>query len=453
MKNVDELRVAHVGRLMLKYFIPAFIGVFVNALYNIVDRIFIGQGVGAEALSGISVIFPVMLIMMGFGMLIGIGTSVYVSINLGKKDMERAEQTLGTSFILMIVASVLIMVVTYSLKVPILRSFGSTKETFQYANDYLDIILGGVAFMVIGFSLNNVIRSEGNARVAMVSMLLSSVTNIILDLIFIFGLDMGVKGAAYATVISMFVLMLWVLYHFIKSKRAVVRMRVRHLKINWGITLEILAIGMAPFSMQIAGSFVQGLLNKKLIDFGGDLAVGAMGIINSVLTLVIMAIVALNMASQPIIGFNYGAKSVQRIKDTLKITLIAATLIAIVSYVLIEAFPGYIIMVFNNDSEVLYNIATRGLRLVILALPVVGFQVVASNFFQAIGKAGLSMFATVFRQVIMLIPLIYILPRFFDIDGIWISYPVADIMSAIVVGFILFREWKRLPLIVENSDE
>ncbi len=452
MKNIDELREAHVGRLMLKYFIPAFIGVFVNALYNIVDRIFIGQGVGAEALSGISVIFPVMLIMMGFGMLIGIGTSVYVSINLGKKDMERAEQTLGTSFILMIVASVLIMVVTYSLKVPILRSFGSTEETFQYANDYLDIILAGVAFMVIGFSLNNVIRSEGNARVAMVSMLLSSITNIILDPIFIFVLDMGVKGAAYATVISMFVLMLWVLYHFIKSKRAVVRMRLKYLTINWGITLEILAIGMAPFSMQIAGSFVQGLLNKKLIDFGGDLAVGAMGIINSVLTLVIMAIVALNMASQPIIGFNYGAKSVQRIKDTLKITLIAATLIAVVSYALIEAFPGYIIVVFNNDSEVLYNIATRGLRLVILALPLVGFQVVASNFFQAIGKAGLSMFATVFRQVIMLIPLIYILPGFFDIDGIWISYPVADTMSAIVVGFILYREWKRLPLIIDAND-
>ncbi|WP_319503421.1 MATE family efflux transporter [uncultured Draconibacterium sp.] len=453
MNNVDELQEAHVGRLMLKYFIPAFIGVFVNALYNIVDRIFIGQGVGAEALSGISVIFPVMLIMMGFGMLIGIGTSVYVSINLGKKDMERAEQTLGTSFLLMILASVLIMVVTYSLKVPILRSFGSTDETFQYANDYLDIVLGGVAFMVIGFSLNNVIRSEGNARVAMVSMLISSATNIILDPIFIFGLDMGVKGAAYATVISMFVLMLWVLYHFIKSKRAVIRLRMQHLKINWGITLEILAIGMAPFSMQIAGSFVQGLLNKKLIDFGGDLAVGAMGIINSVLTLVIMAIVALNMASQPIIGFNYGAKSVQRIKDTLKITLIAATLIAIVSYALIEAFPGYIIRIFNNDNEVLYNIAIRGLRLVILALPIVGFQVVASNFFQAIGKAGLSMFATVFRQVIMLIPLIFILPGFFGIDGIWISYPVADTMSAMVVGFILYREWKRLPLIIENSDE
>ncbi|WP_297090297.1 MATE family efflux transporter [uncultured Draconibacterium sp.] len=451
MKNIEELREANVGRLMLKYFIPAFIGVFVNALYNIVDRIFIGQGVGAEALSGISVIFPIMLIMMGFGMLIGIGASVYVSINLGKKNMERAEQTLGTSLLLMILVSIIIMIVTYALKVPILRSFGSTEETFQYANDYLNIILAGVAFMVIGFSLNNVIRSEGNARVAMVSMLISSVTNIILDPIFIFVFDMGVKGAAYATVISMFVLMLWVLYHFTKSKRAVVRLQLKYLNIKWDIVLEILAIGMAPFSMQIAGSFVQGLLNKKLIDFGGDLAVGAMGIINSVLTLVIMAIVALNMASQPIIGFNYGAKSVKRIKDTLRISLIAATLIAIVSYALLEAFPGAIIKVFNNDSQVLYEIAVRGLRLVVLALPLVGFQVVASNFFQAIGKAGLSMFATIFRQVIGLIPLLYILPQFWAIDGIWLSYPLADTMSAIVVGFLLVREWKKLPLLVQNN--
>ena len=452
MKNIDELREANVGRLMLKYFIPAFIGVFVNALYNIVDRNFIGQGVGAEALSGISVIFPVMLIMMGFGMLIGIGTGVYVSINMGKKKMERAEQTLGTGFALMIVVSIIIMIVTYALKVPILRSFGSTEETFQYANDYLDIILGGVAFMVIGFSLNNVIRSEGNAKVAMTSMILSSVTNIILDPIFIFGLDMGVKGAAYATVISMFVLMIWVLYHFIKSKKAVVRLRRKNITIKWDILLEILAIGMAPFSMQIAGSFVQGLLNKKLIDFGGDLAVGAMGIINSVMTLVIMAIVALNMASQPIIGFNYGAKSVDRIKDTLKITLISASVIAIVSFGLLEAFPGYIVKVFNSDSQVLYDISVRGLRLVILALPIVGFQVVASNFFQAIGKAGLSMFATLFRQVIGLIPLLYILPGFLGIDGIWLSYPVADTMSAMVVGFMLYREWRRLPLIIENNE-
>jgi putative MATE family efflux protein len=435
---------------MLKYFIPAFVGVFVNALYNIVDRIFIGQGVGAEALSGISVIFPVMLIMMGFGMLIGIGTGVYVSINLGKKDTERAEKTLGTGFMLMILVSIIIMVVTYALKVPILRSFGSTDETFQYANDYLDIILGGVSFMVIGFSLNNVIRSEGNARIAMISMILSSVINIILDPIFIFVLDMGVRGAAYATIISMFVLMIWVLAHF-RSNRSVIKLRAGYIRINRGIMFEILAIGMAPFSMQIANSFVQGLLNKKLIEFGSDLAVGAMGIINSVLTLVIMAIVALNMASQPIIGFNYGAKSVERIKDALRISLIAASLIAVIAFTFIEAIPGVIVKVFNKDSETLYNIAVRGLRLVILALPIVGFQVVASNFFQAVGKARLAMFATLFRQVIGLIPLLLILPEFWGIDGIWLSYPLADSLSAIAVGYLLYREWTRLPLISQKS--
>ena len=436
---------------MLKYFVPAFIGVFVNALYNIVDRIFIGQGVGAEALSGISVIFPVMLIMMGFGMLIGIGTGVYVSINLGKNNLERAEKTLGTGFALMLVVSVIIMIVTYLLKVPILRSFGSTEETFRYANEYLNIILAGVVFMVVGFSLNNVIRSEGNARIAMVSMILSSVSNIILDAVFILWLDMGVKGAAYATIISMFILMVWVLAHF-RGKRSVIKLKKKNIRINIGILMEIIAIGMAPFSMQIANSFVQGLLNKKLIEFGGDLAVGAMGIINSVVTMFIMAIVAINMASQPIIGFNYGAKSVSRVKEALRISLISASSIAVGGFAFVLAFPGLIVKLFNNDSEVLFQIAEKGLRLVFIAFPIVGFQVVASHFFQSVGKAKLAMFATLFRQVIGLIPLLYILPEFWGIEGIWLAYPLADTMSATVVLFLLIREWKRLPLLKDSSE-
>lgn len=444
MRNIDELRDASIGRLMLKYFVPAFVGVFVNALYNIVDRIFIGQGVGAEALSGVSVIFPVMLIMMGFGMLIGIGTGVYVSINMGKKDMKRAEQTLGTGFALMVLVSILIMVVTYLLKVPILRSFGSTEETFQYANDYLNIILIGVLFQVVGFSLNNVIRSEGNARIAMYSMILSAGTNLVLDPIFIFWLDMGVKGAAWATVISMFVLMIWVVAHF-RGSRSVIKLRKRNIRIDWGILQEIVAIGMAPFAMQIANSLVQGLLNKKLIDYGGDLAVGAMGIVNSVVSLVIMAIVAINMASQPIIGFNYGAKSVPRVKEALRFSLIAATIIAVAAFAFIEAIPGVLVRLFNSDSKELYDISVHGLRLVILALPVVGFQVVASHFFQAVGKAKLAMFATLFRQVIGLIPLLFILPGFWGISGIWLAYPIADTMSALAVSVLLVREWKRLP--------
>ena len=335
---------------MLKYFVPAFIGVFVNALYNIVDRIFIGQGVGAEALSGISVVFPVMLIMMGFGMLIGIGAGVLVSINLGRRDHQRAEHTLGTSFVLMILVSALIMVIGFVIKKPMLQSFGATDETFGYANDYLNIILLGVVFQVVGFSLNNIIRSEGSVKTAMYSMLISAGTNLILDPIFIFGLGMGVKGAAWATVISMFVLCVWVIAHF-RSSRSVIKLRREQMVVDWQITKEIIAIGMAPFAMQIAGSFVQGLLNKRLIDFGGDLAVGAMGIINSVATMVIMTIVAINMASQPIIGFNFGAKDGKRVKDTLRYSLIAATIIAVSAFTLIEAMPGALVTLFNRDSQ------------------------------------------------------------------------------------------------------
>ncbi len=367
-----------------------------------------------------------------------------------KRISSAAEQTLGTGFALMLVVSLIVMAVIFLLKEPILRSFGSTEETFQYANDYLNIIIGGMPFMIIGFSLNNVIRSEGNARIAMISMILSSVTNVFLDAIFIYVFDWGVKGAAYATIISMFVLMIWVLIHF-RSKRSVIKLKGSKIRIKWDILSEIVAIGMAPFSMQIASSFVQGLLNKKLIIYGSDLAVGAMGIINSVLTLVIMAIVAVNMASQPIIGFNFGAKSVKRVKDALRISVIAATAIAIGAFVLIEAMPGIIVKLFNNDSEKLYGLAVNGLHLVLLALPIVGFQVVASNFFQSVGKAKLAMFATLFRQVIALIPLLFILPGFLGINGIWIAFPLSDTISAIAVAWILVREWKRLPEIKVQS--
>lgn len=451
MKNIEELSEKNIGRLMLKYFIPAFVGVFVNALYNIVDRIFIGQGVGAEALSGISVVFPIMLIMMGFGMLIGIGTGVLVSINLGRKDSKRAERILGTGFALMIVVSLLISAIIFIVKEPILKSFGATAETYRYANDYLSIIVGGVIFMIVGFSLNNVIRSEGSARIAMISMLISAGTNIILDPIFIFWLDMGVKGAAYATVISMMILAVWVFMHF-RSKRSVIKLHFNHITIDFGILKEIVAIGMAPFAMQVANSFVQGLLNKKLILFGGDLAVGAMGIINSVATLVIMSIVAINMASQPIIGFNYGAKASERVKETLRISIIAATVVSLGAFMFIQTIPGVIVRLFNNTSEVLYDIAVSGLRTALLAWPLVGIQIVAGHFFQAIGKAKIAALLTLLRQVIILIPLLYFLPDYFRLTGIWVAFPIADSISAVVVSLFLFREWKRLDENVEYEE-
>lgn len=443
MKKTTELAEARIGRLMLKYFVPAFIGVFVNSLYNIVDRIFIGQGVGAEALSGISVIFPVMLIMMGFGMLIGIGAGVVVSISLGRRNHQKAEQTLGTSLVLMVAASALIMIIGFAIKKPMLEAFGATRETFEYANDYLDIILFGVVFQVVGFSLNNIIRAEGSVHTAMYSMLISAGTNLVLDPIFIFGLGMGVKGAAWATVISMIILTVWVMAHF-RSKRSVITLHWKNLTVDWKITREILAIGMAPFAMQIAGSMVQGLLNKKLIDFGGDLAVGAMGIINSVATLVIMTIVAINMASQPIIGYNYGAKSGKRVKETLRYSLIAATLIACSAFALIAAMPGVLVKLFNKDSQELYGLTVHGLRIIILAWPVVGFQIVAGHFFQSVGKAKIAMFLTLLRQVLVLLPLLLVMPGWYGLTGIWAAFPMADATSAMVVTYFLIKEWRKL---------
>lgn len=444
-ERTKELTELNIPRLMLKFFIPAFIGVFVNALYNIVDRIFIGQGVGSLALSGISVTFPIMLIIMGFGMLIGIGAGVLVSINLGKHNMNKAESVLGSSFLLMILVSILITVIGFSIKGAMLNSFGATAETIQYANDYLNIILAGTVFQVVGFSLNNIIRAEGNAKIAMVSMIISAGTNMVLNPIFIFGFGMGVKGSAYATVISMMVLTVWVLLHF-RSSKSVIRLRLENIRFNWKILLEIIAIGMAPFFMQIANSIVQGLINTKLIAFGGDLAVGAMGIVNSVATLIVMSIVAINMATQPIISFNYGAKSYSRVKDTLRLAIISATVISILAFIMVETIPDSIVKLFNSTDPGLLAFGVDGLRLALLALPFIGFQVVTGNFFQSMGNAKIAVLLTLLRQVIILIPLLFILPNHFGLQGIWMSMPISDFCSAIIVVFFLAHHWKKLPV-------
>lgn len=449
-QKTKELAELPVSRLMLKFFVPAFIGVFVNALYNIVDRIFIGQGVGSMALSGVSVTFPVMLIVMGFGMLIGIGAGVLVSINLGKHDMNKAEQVLGSSFLLMLLVSVLITIIGFSIKEMMLNSFGATAETIEYANDYLNIILAGTVFQVVGFSLNNIIRAEGNARTAMYSMLIAAGINMILNPVFIFGFGMGVKGSALATVISMIVLTIWVIFHF-RSRKSVVRLKVEYIRFNPKILFEILAIGMAPFSMQIAASVVQGLLNTKLIAFGGDLAVGAMGIVNSVLTLIIMAIVAINMASQPIISFNYGAKSYPRVKDTLRIAIIAATVISLFAFMVVETIPSGIVKLFNSSDRGLLEFGKEGLRMCMLALPFVGFQVVAGNFFQSMGKAKIAVLLTLLRQVIILIPLLFLLPHFFGLHGIWMAMPVSDFLSATIVVFFIVKQWKKLTVLAATN--
>jgi putative MATE family efflux protein len=439
----NELGEHDVGKLIWRFFWPSFIGVTVNALYNIVDRIFIGRGVGALALSGLSVVFPVMILVAAFGMLIGIGAGVRISINLGKKDIHNAERVLGNGFILMIMVGLLVTVIGFIIKTPMLRSFGASEQTIGYAQDYLNIILLGSLFQVVGFSLNNIIRSEGNPRIAMVSMIICAGINVLLNPLFIFGLGMGVKGSAIATVISQFILMIWVISHFF-SRRSILRLKIGNMKLDPAIIWQILTIGMAPFAMQIAGSLVQVTYNTQLIRFGEDVAVGAMGIINSVSVLVVMAIVSINMATQPVIGYNYGAGNYSRVRKAWKIGITAGTVISIVAFILVELFPGYIILLFNHDDPRLYTIGIHGIRIFMLMLPVVGWQIINSNYFQSIGKAGISLFLTLLRQVIFLIPLLTFLPSMYGITGIWMASPISDLISAGVVYLFFNSEWKKL---------
>ncbi len=422
---------------------PAFAGVIISSLYNIVDRIFIGQGVGSLALSGLSAIFPIMVIMVAFGMLIGVGAGVRVSFNLGKKDFDRAEKVLGNAFVLMVVVSLFITLIGFLIKHPLLTFFGVNDETYEYANDYLDIILSGTVFHIVGYSLNNLIRSEGSAKTAMFSMLIAAGLNIILDPIFIFWFDMGVKGAAYATVISQIVLCFWVLAHF-RSERAVIRLHSRNFRIKRDIVWYIITIGFSPFAMQLASSLVFGTFNVQLVEYGGDIAVGAMGIILSIAMLMVMTVIAINMAAQPIISFNFGGKNFIRVKETLVISLIAATIISVIGFLAGELFPRAIIKLFNTNDSQLLEIGVKGLRIFLLALPLVGFQIITGNYFQSTGKAGLAALISLLRQVIVLLPVLLILPKYYGLEGVWFAGPIADTISAFVTFFFLLREMRKL---------
>jgi putative MATE family efflux protein len=442
-QNVHDLEHSSIKKLLWKYFLPAFAGVIINSLYNIVDRIFIGQGVDEFALAGLGSVFPVMLIIMAFGMLVGIGAGVRVSINLGKKDFDRAEKVLGTAFVLIIILSLFVTVLGFVIKEPMLRLFGAGDATAKYANEYLNIILLGTLFGTMGFSFNNIIRSEGNAKIAMYSMLLSAGTNILLDPLFIFVFNMGVKGAALATLISQFVLMIWVLKHF-RGRFAVVKLKLKNIKLNAEIAWYIFAIGFAPFSMQLASSAVMGTYNTQLFKYGKDMAVGAMSVILSITMLIFMTIIAINMASQPIISFNHGAKNYKRVKETFITCLRAASYVALAGTILVQVFPVQIIKIFNRESTELLEVGVRGLRLFLMAWPIVGFQIVVSNYYQSTGKAGIATILSLQRQVIFLIPILLWLPSVLGLTGVWISGPISDTLSGIVVAFFLFTELKRI---------
>ena len=444
MRGQARLGEEKISKLLMEFSIPAIIGMVVNTLYNIVDRMYIGniKDIGGLALTGVGITMPIMTIIMAFGMLIGIGTSARISLKLGEHKREEAEKHLGNAFTLIIVASVLITIIGLVFMHKILGLFGASADTEIYAREYMQIIFFGTIFNMLSFGLNHSIRSDGSPKVAMLSMLIGAGTNIILDPIFIFVFGMGVRGAAIATVISQIVSAIWILYYFTKGKSNL-KIKREYLSLDKAIVLSIFSIGVSPFSMQIAQSVVQVLANNALKTYGGDLAIGAMTIINSVAMIFMMPIFGLNQGSQPIIGYNYGAEKYKRVKQAVKSATIVATIIVSIGWIITQAAPHLLISIFNRDEQ-LVGIASTGMRIFLFMLPVVGAQVISSNYFQSIGKAKISMFLSLLRQVILLIPCLIILPKIFGLTGVWLAGAVADGLSSLITLIIFSMSVRKL---------
>lgn len=440
MKKHDMLAHEPVWKLLIKYSIPAIIGMLVNALYNVIDRIFIGNipGAGPLAITGVGVTMPIMTIILAFSMLIGIGATSNISIKLGQGKRSEASRIIGNSITLSIVTGLILTILCFIFEDKILNLFGASKNTLGYAKEYLNVILIGNIPSLVAFALNNTIRADGNPKLAASIMVVGCLVNTTLDAVFIFGFGMGIKGAALATVIAQIVTAIWALLYYTLGKSSL-KFTVESLRLDKKLVGAIFTIGSAPFAMQIAASLVQVISNNALKVNGGDLAIGAMATISAVSMVCLMPIFGINQGAQPIIGFNYGAKHYHRAKNTFILSMIAATIILILASVVVQMFPEKIIGIFNDDPK-LMDISVRGIRIYLFMIPILGISITGSNYIQSIGKAKIAMFLSLLRQVILLIPFIIILPKFFGLNGVWISQPVSDFMATMITIVILIRE-------------
>ena len=444
MSNQKHLGDAPIGKLLLQYSIPAIIGMVVNALYNIVDRMFIGNipDIGSLAITGVGITMPIMTIVLAFGMLIGIGTTANISLNLGKGNRTTAEKLLGNAFTLSIIVGLAIAITGTIFANPILNLFGASENTLFYAKEYIGIILLGCTFNILSFALNSTVRADGNPKMSSITMVIGCGANIILDYLFIFVLNLGVKGAALATIISQAITFFIILYYY-TTGNSNLKLKIENFKLKKHLVTMTFAIGIAPFATQIATSLVQVIANNALKTYGSDLAIGAMTIISSLNIIFMMPIFGINQGCQPIIGFNYGAKKYERAKEAFKYATIAACVICIIGFISIQCFPTQIISLFNNDPE-LTTLAIKGIRIYLLMMPVVGINIVATSYYQSIGKAKISMFVSLLRQVILLIPFTIILPKFIGLDGVWAAGACADSLSVIITLILLKKEFKQL---------
>ena len=436
-----ELGTEKVSRLLRQYAVPAIIAMTASSLYNMVDSIFIGHGVGKFAIAGLALTFPMMNLGAAFGALVGVGASATISMLLGQKNYDMAQKVLGNVVTLNTIIGLVYTIVFMIFLDPILYFFGASENTIGYARDYMVIILLGNIITHMYLGLNAVMRSAGMPKKAMYATIFTVIINAILDPLFIYVLDWGIKGAAIATIIAQTLALGWIVKIF-SNKNLVIHFKKGIYKLKKRIVKDVISIGMAPFFMNTAACLIVILINQGLQRHGGDLAIGAYGIVNRVSFVFVMIVLGLNQGMQPIVGFNYGAKQFLRVKETLKLTILYATAIMTLGFLLAEIFPRQIVMIFTTDEELIQQ-AIKGMRIVFACFPIVGFQIVTGNFFQSVGMAGKSVFMSLTRQLLFLLPGLLIFPLFFQDNGIWMSMPISDGLSSLVAFIMLYNQMKK----------
>ncbi len=426
-QNQNVLNDDRIGQLLLKLSLPAFFGMAVMTLYNVVDTIFIGHYVGHLGIAGLSIVFPVQMLSIGIGQMTGMGGASLISRLIGARNIPRAERALGNALTPTVVLSVIMMLAGLANTDFWLNLMGSSETILPYARDYMSIILIGMVFMTIAMTLNTLIRAEGNARIPMFGMIIGAVLNIILDAIFIIPLHMGIKGAALATVMAQLISVLYFMNYYLSGK-SFLKIHSRNLIVEWNILKSILAIGVASFARMVAASLSAVLVNRMLVAYGGDFAVSAFGIINRIMMFAIMPGIVIGQGLQPILGFNYGAKRYGRALRAIKLAIAAATACCIGVFLVLYFVPDPFIRIFTTDNE-LIALGSYAAKRIFFALYLIGFMMVGSIIFQSIGKAVQSFVTAISRPALFLIPSILILPRLWQLDGIWLAFPVTDALT------------------------
>lgn len=437
-----ELGTKPIGQLLAQYALPAIIAMTASSLYNMIDSIFIGQGVGAMAISGLAITFPFMNLSGAIGACIGVGASTFLSVKLGQKDYSMALRIFGNAIVLKIITGIVFGTFCLIFLSPILRFFGATDNTLPYAREYMEIILLGNVFTHLYFGMNSMLRAASKPRQAMYATIFTVVLNTALDPLFIYTFDMGIRGAAIATVISQITALCWQ-FKLFSNPNELIHFKRGTFRLEWPIVKNILGIGISPLAMNATSCLIVIVINTALVNYGGDLAVGAYGIANRLAFFFFMIVMGMNQGMQPIAGYNYGAGNTDRLMHVLRLTITIAVIAMTVGWIICQFLTHPCVRLFTNDSQ-LIDIASHGVRINSLVFPLIGIQAVITNFFQSIGKAKISIFLSLSRQLIFLLPLLILLPKSLGVDGVWWSLPASDFVSTIVTIGVMAKYMRTL---------